>query len=258
MAVFLFLLQLMASSFVPAAAGWQCIGGHNSCSAMAWSQIESAVVVGAAARIKGKGAVVTERERVVIIGKDRVRGTIEAPDRGAIADETQVLIRLENGRRVIVPAELLKRQDDGTYYLPLSLADLERQYGARVEDGERRVVPVVEEELDVQKRTVETGRVRITKVAHEREEVVDEPLLREEVNIERVPVNRVVEGPVQVRREGNTLIVPLLEEVLVVEKRLMLKEELHITKRRFETREPRAVTLRTEEANIERVDARER
>ena len=88
--------------------------------------------------------------------------------------------------------------------------------------------------------------------------MVDEPLLREEVNIERVPVNRVVEGPVQVRREGNTLIVPLLEEVLVVEKRLMLKEELHITKRRFETREPRAVTLRTAEANIERVDARER
>jgi len=88
---------------------------------------------------------------------------------------------------------------------------------------------------------------------HEREEIVDEPLIREEVQIKRVPVNRVVDGPVPVKHIGNTMIISLLEEVLVVEKRLMLKEELHITKGEVETYKPQRVTLRSEEAVVERV-----
>jgi stress response protein YsnF len=58
---------------------------------------------------------------------------------------------------------------------------------------------------------------------------------------------------VPVRHVGNTMIISLLEEVLVVEKRLMLKEELHITKGEVETYKPQRVTLRTEEAVVERV-----
>ena len=108
------------------------------------------------------------------------------------------------------------------------------------------------EELEVGKRTVETGRVQISKRVHEREEVVDVPLLREEVEIQRVAVNRVVEGPVAIRQEGDTTIVPVVEEVLVVEKRLMLKEELRITKRRVEEHRPQRVTLRSEDATVER------
>jgi len=105
----------------------------------------------------------------------------------------------------------------------------------------------------VRKRKVETGGVRVKKIVHEREEVVDEPLMREEVQVKRVPINRVVDAPVPVRHVGNTMIISLLEEVLVVEKRLMLKEELHITKGEVETYKPQRVTLRTEEAVIERV-----
>jgi stress response protein YsnF len=74
------------------------------------------------------------------------------------------------------------------------------------------------------------------------------------VHVKRVPVGRVVDGPVPVRHVGNTMIVSLLEEVLVVEKRLMLKEELHITKEEVETYRPQRVRLRTEEAFVERVD----
>jgi stress response protein YsnF len=87
-----------------------------------------------------------------------------------------------------------------------------------------------------------------------REVLVDEPLLREEVAVERVPVNRVVEGPIPVRSEGDTMIVSVLEEVLVVETRLILKEEVHITTRRTETHTPERVTLRREDVTIERVD----
>jgi stress response protein YsnF len=79
--------------------------------------------------------------------------------------------------------------------------------------------------------------------------------MREEVHVRRVPINRVVDGPIPVRHVGDTMIISLLEEVLVVEKRLMLKEELHITKGEVETYKPQRVILRSEEATIERVDA---
>jgi len=117
-----------------------------------------------------------------------------------------------------------------------------------------RVIPVIEETLDVQKRQVETGGVRITKVVHEREEVVNVPRVREEVTVERVTLNRIVDTPVSMRQEGDTLIIPLLEEVIVMEKRLMVKEELRITKRRIEEQASQQVTLRREEVVVERLD----
>jgi uncharacterized protein (TIGR02271 family) len=109
------------------------------------------------------------------------------------------------------------------------------------------------EDLDVQKRLVETGKVRITKVVHEREAVVDEPLFHDKVAITRVPMQRVVDGPVPVREENGTTIISVVEEVLVVEKRLMLREEIHIRKQRIETHQPQRITLRSEEVQIERV-----
>jgi uncharacterized protein (TIGR02271 family) len=120
-----------------------------------------------------------------------------------------------------------------------------------------RVIPVVEEILDVRQRRVETGRVRITKIVHEREEEVKAPRVREEVTIERVTLNRMVDAPISMRQEGDTFIIPLLEEVVVVEKRLMVKEELRITKRRIEEHASQQVTLRREEVVVERLDPSE-
>jgi len=110
------------------------------------------------------------------------------------------------------------------------------------------------EDLDVQTRQVETGGVRLTKVVREREELIDEPLWQEKVEVKRVAVNRVVDGPLSVRHEGDTMIVPILEEILVVEKRLMLTEEIHISKQRMEIHKPQRVTLRSEEVTVERID----
>jgi uncharacterized protein (TIGR02271 family) len=115
----------------------------------------------------------------------------------------------------------------------------------------KKKIPVLQEELEVGKRKVETGVTRVKKTVHEREEVIDEPLVKEEVQVERVPINRYVEGPVPVREEDGVTIVPLLEEVLVVEKRLLLKEELRITKRTKTVRDPQRVILRSEEALVE-------
>ena len=115
------------------------------------------------------------------------------------------------------------------------------------------MVPVLVEELEVQKRLVETGKVRITKVVHERETLVDEPLFHDKVAITRVPMQRVVDGPVPVREENGTTIISLVEEVLVVEKRWMLREEIHIRTERLATHQPQRITLRSEEVQIARV-----
>ena len=120
------------------------------------------------------------------------------------------------------------------------------------------VIPVVEEELRVGRRVVETGRVRVTKTVGEREEVVDEPLLREEFEVERVPVGAYVDAPVAPWHDGETLVVPVLEEVLVVEKRLVVREEIRITRRRTEERRPQRVALLSEEVSVERTGPAQR
>lgn len=194
-------------------------------------------------------------EPIPVIAKDGARGVIVSPPAGETG-ASQVLVRFDTGEQALVPAEQLVLQADGRYYyLPFKLADLATVATERDDrGGERIVVPVVAEELDIQRRRFETGRVRISKLVHEREELVDEPLLQETVEVERVAVNRVVDQPPSVRTEGDTIVVPVLEEVLVVEKRLMLKEELRITRRQSTTSQPQKVTLRSEEVVVDRAD----
>jgi uncharacterized protein (TIGR02271 family) len=194
---------------------------------------------------------------MMVHGKDGWRGTV-VPASPSQPDALQILIQLDNGQQLLVSAETLVQQQDGSYYLPLTLEELE-QYcrRPRSEAGKTTVVPIIEEELDVQKRVVETGKVRVTKVMHERETLVDELLFRDEIEVERVPIDRVVDGPVPVRYEDDIMIVPIMEEVLVVEKRLVLKEELHIHKRRVETHQPQQVTLYREEVRVERLESTE-
>lgn len=190
----------------------------------------------------------------IVTDRDGVRGVVETTLPQEAGRESQTLVRLGDGRQVVVPSDALVLRDDGSYELPFSLIDLERSAPGG-QTGDAVVIPLIAEELDVHKRVVETGGVRIRKTVHERQETFDEPLFREQVDVQRVTVNRVVDGPVPVRQEGDTMVVPLYEEVLVVQKQLMLKEELRITRQRIETHEPQTVTLRREEAMVERIDS---
>ena len=116
------------------------------------------------------------------------------------------------------------------------------------------VVPLVEEDLHVGKRQVVTGRVRVRTVVDTVEEVAREALQSETVEITRVPIDREVTEAPAVRTEGEVTIVPVLEEVLVVEKRLVLKEELHL-RRKVETEAFEApVMLRKQRVEVERLD----
>jgi len=113
-------------------------------------------------------------------------------------------------------------------------------------------LPLVEEEAVVGKRTVETGRVRVSTVVEEHEEVVRDLLLREDVRVERVPIDRQVDEIPRMREEGDTVVIPIVDEIFVVEKRLVLREELRVQKVRTVEPVEQPVTLRSTRAVVER------
>lgn len=186
-----------------------------------------------------------------IVSKEGLRGTL-ASETPAGADH--ITAHFENGRTVRVPVDALQRDSNGIYRLSMNVTDLER-VGAETAHAARTVVPAIEETVDVERRRVETGTVRVHKRVSEREEMIDEALLREHVHVERIPKDQVVSTAPQSRREGDTLIIPVVEEILVVEKRLVLKEEVHITRQRAEERSQKPVRLRSEEIVVERTSA---
>lgn len=169
----------------------------------------------------------------------------------------ELTIRVDSGETLLVADSAVSGRPDGSCYVALSLEEIRG-----VTNGAKResvVIPVIHEELEVAKRRVETGAgVRVQKSSREEEQVVDLPLVHEQVEVQRVAVDREVDGPVPVRHVGDTIIVPVMQEVLVVRKQLRLVEELHIRKTRTERHEPQTVVLRKEEATVVRLeDSRE-
>lgn len=151
-----------------------------------------------------------------------------------------VRVRLDDGREFSVPASALHSDPNGDY---------------RLEAGES-VIPVLAEELVVGKRAVPTGGVRVSKRVDHHRETVDLPLIREKVDVRRVVIDRDVEDFLPVRRDGDTTIIPVVEEVLIVTKKLRLKEEIHITRHREEQRHVEDVDLERENVKVERLDER--
>ncbi len=117
------------------------------------------------------------------------------------------------------------------------------------------VVPVIEEELATGTRAVKTGSVRVEKQVEKRMRRVSAPMIHEDVEVRRVAINRVVDEAPKARRRGDTVIVPVVEEELVVTKRLVLKEEIHLVKRRTKDRVVKEVELGRERAKVRRLDA---
>ena len=115
------------------------------------------------------------------------------------------------------------------------------------------VIPLHAEQVSIGKRQVVTGRVGISTVTYSREELVEQLLRKERVEIERVPVGQVIQEVPQVRQEGDVTIIPVVEETVFVERRLVLKEEVRI-RRVLETQNyQECVVLRRQEAIITRV-----
>jgi uncharacterized protein (TIGR02271 family) len=118
--------------------------------------------------------------------------------------------------------------------------------------SEEVVVPVAEEHLQVDKRPVVKGKLKLVKSVEERLESVTVPLQRETFQVKRVPINEVVSQPTGSRQEGDTLIIPVFEEFVVVEKRYRLVEEIHVVRSQTTRDEVQDVVVRRERVRLER------
>ena len=119
------------------------------------------------------------------------------------------------------------------------------------DEQEVAAIPLVEERISIGKRQVETGRYRVKISVAEREELVPVELAHDEIEIERVAKNVPLQSLPSVRLEGTTTIIPVVEEEVVVERRLVLVEEIHVRRKNTVAVEEVPVTLRSEEVAIE-------
>jgi uncharacterized protein (TIGR02271 family) len=115
------------------------------------------------------------------------------------------------------------------------------------------VIPLHAEEVSIGKKQVATGRVMVSTVTHSREELVEQLLQSERVEVDRVPVGQVVMSAPQVRTEGDITIIPVVEETIMVQRQLVLKEEVRIRRIRETQNFRETVVLRQQEAVITRV-----
>jgi len=111
---------------------------------------------------------------------------------------------------------------------------------------------VLQEKINIDKKSIVSGKVIIRKKVSEEEEVVAVPITHEEVEIKKIAINNYVEEAPQIRYEGDTTIIPVIKEVLVVEKKLLLVEEVHVTKRIVQKTKEHTIPLRKEEIEVER------
>jgi uncharacterized protein (TIGR02271 family) len=126
--------------------------------------------------------------------------------------------------------------------------------GSVAEVGEHQTLALVGEEAIANVREVDRGKVlvhkRVETMPHEAQVEVG----TDRVEVERVPVNEEFDTAPGTRQEGDTLIVPVVEEVLVVSKRYRVVEEVHVRKIRDVQTEILQEELRREVVEIEELD----
>jgi stress response protein YsnF len=116
------------------------------------------------------------------------------------------------------------------------------------------VIPVVQEEVRADAVPVVTGGIRVTKHVETQNELIEQQLRTSHAEVKRVKMNRVVDGPQPARREGNVLIIPVVSEVIRVQKEWVVTEEIRITQREDVETVQQTVPVNYERAEIERLD----
>ena len=116
------------------------------------------------------------------------------------------------------------------------------------------VIPLMEEQLEVGKRVVSTGTVRLRKHTEERTKRIEVPLTSVQWQVEHVPINQVVTEQPAIRQDGETTVYPVLEERITILRELVLLEEVHVTRSVTTTTEVSSHILRREQIAEERDD----
>ncbi|HEX2914842.1 MAG TPA: YsnF/AvaK domain-containing protein [Chloroflexia bacterium] len=111
--------------------------------------------------------------------------------------------------------------------------------------------PVAEERLNVTKRPVDLGEVRLHKSVEQVEETQKVPLTHDDLDIERIPMNQPLEKPVEPYYDGDWYVMPVMKEVVVVQKQLILTEEVRIRKRAITEEKEVREQVRRERIQVE-------
>jgi uncharacterized protein (TIGR02271 family) len=117
------------------------------------------------------------------------------------------------------------------------------------------VVPIIAEEAEIHTRQREGTAVRIQRKATSREEMLRIPITHEEVDVQRIPIGASVDGPIEPWRDGDTLVIPIMEQVPVVHMQWMVREEIRVTRHTTRREHQEKVRLQRQEAVIDRISA---
>lgn len=154
-----------------------------------------------------------ETKQFTVHGDNGLTGVMFASARFLDTDSERI-VKLNDGTELRVAADALEPRPDGSFYLHLKPEDIPNRAAERPASA-----PPGQE----------------SKMA------VNGPLFRDSYEVEHRSIERLLDEPVSERHEGDVLILPVIEEVLVVEKKYLLKEEIHIRKRREEVSDIRTV-----------------
>lgn len=201
---------------------------------------------------------------------------------GSIYDVSDEYIVVEKGlffpKDIYVPTSAIERTDasDGRVYLNVAKDDVEsrgwsepqategserytdRESTRDVSDAESVRVPVHEESLRAEKRTEQAGEVGVRKRVREREETLDVPVTRDEVQVRRVAVDRTASANTAAFDDGDTIRVPVMEERVEVKKEPRVVEEIEISKRPVTEKQRVSETVRREEIEVQGADTERR
>jgi stress response protein YsnF len=186
---------------------------------------------------------VATRRRAIVVDANGVSGILR-DIRARDPEKPVAVIELARGMIIEVPFELLEHHDDGGYSMAARWRDV---IGA----DHSRVVPVIAERVVTKVREVPTQHVRVRRRVVEEEKVVETPIMRERIEVQRLPMDTLVERAPEPRWDGDTMIVPCVEEVIVIERRLRVREELRIRVIRERKVDRQTVVLRRHEVDVE-------
>jgi uncharacterized protein (TIGR02271 family) len=214
----------------------------------------------------------------VVLGNDETIGEVDDliidPSAGKVryleVDLDTKALALDRGRRVLVPIASAQLDTDeeevvlsglGREAL-LELPDYDsstfgssddRRYdetfrGHLNTDFDSKRITRAAEELKIDKRTQKTGEVRVSKhveTEHVRQSV---PVQREEVRVDRRPVERAVGSAAEMH--DDEIVVPVVEEEVIVEKRPVVKEEVIVSKAKVAGERTVDADVRREEVDV--------
>ena len=172
---------------------------------------------------------------------------------GPVVPGQPVSVRLDSGERLRLAPDLIGPAPDGGLVARVAFADATQVAASGTYSGE--TFQEIQERLSVSRVLREVERARVSVRTGTTEETITEDAWREAVEVRRVAVNEVVHEVEGVQTDGNETVIPIYEEIVVVERRLVLRERLHVTLRREETRIPQRVVLRHQFVEVERLPA---